>query len=134
MAIKTTKPTGKIVLMVGMVIPSVARSITEVNKSTGVKFKYFLMTDRPAANQKEKEVHQDFDQVLICNFDSEKSITEALRPYKDRLLAATCRSEAMIPFFQKVIPHIPYLRTPTTQSLEWSTNKIKMRRRFFYLI
>jgi biotin carboxylase len=32
--------------------------------------------------------------------------------------------------FIQVIPHVPYLRTPTTESLKWATDKLEMRRRF----
>src|SRR5690606_38158154 len=28
-----------------------------------------------------------------------------------------------------VIPHVPYLRTPTPESLEWATDKYEMRKR-----
>jgi len=85
-------------------------------------------------NQKEKNdskiVESRFDIVIPCDTSSHIKITQALLPYKDDLLAVSCRSEKSIPTFQKIIPHVPYLRTPTTESLGWSIDKIMMRRKF----
>ncbi|MEX0918705.1 MAG: ATP-grasp domain-containing protein [Candidatus Paceibacterota bacterium] len=119
------------ILLVGSVIPAVARSLATMNKEVGVKYKYLLLTDSKGYEQiRDKEGLEVFEDILMVDANSEKSITDILSPYRDRLLAVTCRSEAMIPFFQKIIPHIPYLRTPTGDSLTWSTNKLAMRRRF----
>lgn len=89
-----------------------------------------LIYNKNAPNQLNKE-QEVFDIVLPVNFDSPHSIIEALTPYFDELLAATSRSEAKMFEFIKLIPFLSYLRTPTAQSLEWSIDKIPMRRRFF---
>ncbi len=67
---------------------------------------------------------------IPCNLKSPDSIIKALKPYEDEFLAIICRAETRIPDFQHIIPHVPYLRTPTKESLDWSINKILMRRRF----
>jgi len=46
------------------------------------------------------------------------------------LLAITCTNDDNIARFAKIIPNVPYLRTPTTESLTWATDKYEMRRRF----
>src|SRR5680860_1280078 len=71
----------------------------------------------------------DFDILLECDFSKPHKIAEALLPYQDELLAVTCRSEAYMSRFSQVIPHVPYLRTPTTESIKWATDKYEMRRR-----
>ncbi len=65
--------------------------------------------------------------VVAVDFDSPIALLKALDAYKDCLLAITCQYENSIPFYEKVIPHVPYLDTPTQSSLEWSTDKIAMR-------
>lgn len=67
---------------------------------------------------------------LVCNTASDTKVHTTLLPYIERILLVTCRSERQIPNFANVIPHIPYARTPTVESLEWATDKILMRRRF----
>ncbi len=56
-------------------------------------------------------------------------ISKILRPYKDRLLTATCTKEYNIGTYRKIVPHIPYLFAPTQESLLWSTDKVEMRQR-----
>lgn len=94
-------------------------------------YKYMLLYPSKMAGQENQEVLSRFKVVAHCNFNSPDSIISTLLPYKDELLAAYCRTEVSIQNFQKVIPHIPYLKTPTTESLDWSMNKYKMRKRFF---
>jgi biotin carboxylase len=65
--------------------------------------------------------------IVECDFSSHIQIAKALAPYKHRFLAVTCRAEKNIPLFKKVVPHVPYINTPTELSLEWTTDKIRMR-------
>jgi len=66
---------------------------------------------------------------VTCDFSKSDKIVEALAPYRDSLLAITCRHEQSIARFIEVLPHVPYLRTPTTESLRWASDKYDMRRR-----
>lgn len=68
--------------------------------------------------------------VLTCDFSKPEKIAETLLPLQERLLAITCRSEKSMPRFAAVLPHVPYLRTPTTESLRWASDKLEMRKRF----
>lgn len=71
-----------------------------------------------------------FDIVLLLDFSKPWKISESLLPYQDQILAITCRSDTNIARFAKIIPHVPYLRTPTSDSLTWATDKYEMRKRF----
>jgi biotin carboxylase len=65
--------------------------------------------------------------VIYADFSSTQKLQKALAPYKERFLAVTCRAEKNIPLFKKVIPHVPYINTPSELSLDWTTDKVKMR-------
>src|SRR5690606_8164507 len=65
--------------------------------------------------------------IVECDFTDDTKIQKALKPYQHRFLAVTCRAEKNIPLLKKVVPHVPYLHTPTERSLDWTTDKIKMR-------
>ena len=67
--------------------------------------------------------------AIKCNLNSIVSVEKALLPFMENLLLVLCRTEQDIPVFKKVIPHVPYLMTPTAESLDWTTDKIQMRRR-----
>jgi len=66
-------------------------------------------------------------QGLIINTKSSALILEKLAPIRSRILAATCHSEALIPVYRRMLPHMPYIEGPTESSLEWATDKLKMR-------
>lgn len=65
--------------------------------------------------------------IIESDFTDDTKIQKALMPYQHRFLAVTCRAEKNIPLLKKVVPHVPYLNTPTEKSLDWTTDKIKMR-------
>lgn len=75
-------------------------------------------------------LRKKFDIVIAVNFNSPRSIIQGLHPYEEETLAITCRSESNMNSFRQLIPYFPFQRTPTSESIEWATDKIKMRRRF----
>lgn len=101
----------------------------EVVRQYGVqqrsKYRTMLIRD----SRKRSDLAYDGDILIECDFSSSEKIARALLPYQDELLAISCRSESHMELFAKIIPHVPYLRTPTTESIEWSTDKLHMRRR-----
>jgi len=118
-----------IVLYIG--IPNVRTAISDVKRTKeGKRYRYAIMHNVSQPTPAQHKTLEAFDIELCVSFDKPRSITDALKPYEDHMCAVTCRSEYNIPYFQKVIPHVPYVRTPTIASLEWATDKIKMRRRF----
>ena len=60
---------------------------------------------------------------------NDTKIAKLLAPYADRLLAATCTKEKNVRAYRRIIPHVPYLFTPTQDSLNWATDKVEMRQR-----
>lgn len=124
-----------IVLVVGFIAGGVIEDLSRFKakqEKLGKSLRFFLLHDRNkrAIRTEQTKSLAFFDQVIRVNFDSPRSIVEAIRPYESELYAATCRAEAQIPNFAKVVPHISYLKIPTSESLRWSTEKILMRRRF----
>jgi len=104
--------------------------ISAFRKKTKKQYRLALAYSDKPSKETLKKREGVFDILIKMNYRSETTILESLRPHLDELLAVTCRSEAKIPEFTKIIPLVPYLRTPTIQSLLWSVNKLSMRRRF----
>ncbi|MBI2477077.1 ATP-grasp domain-containing protein [Candidatus Uhrbacteria bacterium] len=126
------RPTRKdIILFVSNVPEDVVASLSALKKMLGFKVYSAMMYDSRKPKTAEKQVKAHIDILIPVDFESTSKITRALMPYKDRLLAITCRGEYHVAQFRKVIPHVPYLRTPTVDSLAWSTNKLEMRKRFY---
>lgn len=66
--------------------------------------------------------------VITCDFNSPVKIKECIAPFVDQLLAVSSQFENSIPELKKLLPNVPYLNGPTEESLDWSTDKILMRR------
>ncbi len=95
-------------------------------KAGGQHFRIMLLWD---SKIKIPAGQRGYDILVKCDFSKSEKIAEALLPYQDEILAITCRSEANLARFQQVIPNVPYLRTPSTQSLAWASDKYEMRKR-----
>jgi len=105
-------------------------SIRTYGKKEKRKFRLMLITDIRRKDKKRLKDYNDLDILVEVDFSKPQKIAEALLPYQDELLAITCRSESNLAKFSAVIPHVPYLRTPNTESIEWASDKLKMRKRF----
>lgn len=116
-----------------MNIPDGAHTLEEVRayeKEFDAPIRIMLLRDSRLQGKKELADIPGIDIKVACDFSKPEKIAEALLPYQDELLAITCRSEKYLPRFISVLPHVPYLRTPSTDSLLWASDKYEMRRRF----
>lgn len=105
--------------------------IRKYEKNNKIKYRIALLTDSKQHNKKTaKKLTKGVDIHLSCDTQSDIEIQKMLIPYENEILSITSRSDASIPLFSKIIPHVPYLRAPSTSSLKWATEKILMRRRF----
>jgi biotin carboxylase len=111
-----------------MKLPSmVPESVRAYQKISGKKYKIMLIREE---GYEEVGDSHNYDILVTCDFSKPASIATALLPYQKQLLAITCRGDNDIARFAKVIPHVPYLRTPHTESLSWAVDKYEMRKRF----
>lgn len=104
-------------------------SIRRYEKETNQKFRILLLWDSRVKGLEDKQGLPGIDIIVSCDFSKPEKIAAALLPYQEELLAITCRGEEHIARFAAVIPHVPYLRTPTTESLRWASDKYEMRKR-----
>lgn len=89
-----------------------------------------LLHEKAPQNKVQEKALNAYDITIQVNFDKPKQIVQALQKYEGELLAATARGEGNLFLLRKLIPFIPYLKTPTVESLRWATDKLEMRRRF----
>lgn len=118
----------KLILVVGgRQAQRITRLNSEVLKS---KYELILVTDKKKNNKISEETEEHFSQVIYCNFSSVPSVSKALNRYCDKVVAAFTFGEPNINLLRKVVPHVPYINVPTSESLRWATNKVLMRQRF----
>lgn len=132
----TTKaPKRNIILYVGLLpslVVNLLQEFKEEEKAMGREYRFAIIHDKKAKKitDADREKFDFFDISLYCDFNKEGSIEEALVPYKGQFKAVTCRGDSNVDRFTKIIPHVPYAKTPTVESLRWATNKLEMRKRF----
>lgn len=121
------KQKKNIIAFVMSIRTSAVEEIRAYEKLRGRKYLIMLIWDK---RYPEPLQHDKDDIFLPVDFSRPEKISEALLPYHGQLLAITCTSDGNIARFAKIIPNVPYLRTPTTESITWATDKYEMRKRF----
>ncbi len=120
---------SNIILFVNNVSQMVKDSVIELEKTTGVSYTIAVIADTNSY-KKIQAKGSIADLVIPCNFSSSVAIEAALLPYKDAIIGTTCFGEKNISSFKRIVPHLPYVISPTAKSLGWATNKIMMRQLF----
>lgn len=119
-----------IIVYVTMLPPGAVESIRLYERREKRKFRIMLLRDSATVLDTKLDKYSGVDIFLECDLGTPARIAEALAPYQNELCAITCRSESHMANFIQIIPHVAYVRTPTTESLVWATDKLEMRRRF----
>lgn len=117
-----------IILFVQKTFDGTIQAVKAYGEQQGTPFRVAVLYD-----ETKKHLYKKVDGVDIeiwCNFSKPESISDALKPYYHDIAAVTCRWETYIHKFAEIIPFVPYVKTPTQQSLLWSVDKIMMRKRF----
>ena len=119
-----------IILTVDVVEPELVAAVHKLSKQLGVTLKGIVLISKYYADvpSRPRDTTGLFTEIF-CDFDNPDEIQTLLKPYKDHLLAATCRYEQSIGQFRKLVPFIPYVLTPTESSLKWASEKHIMRDR-----
>lgn len=115
------------ILFVGSYEIAQREAISQLSQSLNKYMTACILIDVTIPKDRRKIADDKKAIIVECDFSSGLKIENALKPYKNRFLAVTCRDEKNIPIFRKLIPHVPYLTTPSELSLDWTTDKIRMR-------
>ncbi len=126
---KEIKSEKDIVIYVMNIPEGAVDGIKELSTILGRKIRILHLVDSRVRKEEDMKRKEGVDFVVSCDFGKSAKLAEALLPYQHRLLAITCRSEQSMARFAEVIPDVPYLRTPNTESLRWASDKYEMRKR-----
>ncbi len=127
-----SKQKKNIIAYVSKVTTEAIADIRAHEKNTGERYRIMLIenTARKLTKKQTGAGLLGVDVVVPINFDSDSALQEALAVYQDQLCAVTSRAESYLSDFIKLIPFVPYLHTPTPESLRWASDKRLMRRHF----
>ncbi len=118
-----------IILYIMNLPPGTVEAVREYEKRFDKKLRIMLLRDSRVRPFKDMSEYEGLDLFEMCDFSKPTKLRETLLPYQDQFLAVTCRGENHLARFKEVIPNVPYLRTPMTESLTWASDKFEMRKR-----
>ncbi len=126
------KAKKNIIAYVSRVPSEAVADIRAWEKETGEKYRIMLIENsvRKLTKRQSGASAAGVDIVLSVDFNDDSELQEALAPYQEQLCAITSRAESYLADFIKIIPFVPYLHTPTPESLRWASDKRLMRRHF----
>lgn len=116
--------TKNIILFAGSLPKRRITAVKNFNKKHSQDYRVALIRD---SSRKILKHHKGADIIITCDLSSEIAVKNALKPYVSDIIAATCDGDDSVPSLQKIIPHLPYINTPTIPSLKWSIDKTIMR-------
>jgi biotin carboxylase len=120
-----------IVLFVNAIRSITYEAIEEYTKRTAHNITPVIIVDEKIKDNIYKQNSQNYKDKglleIVADFDSPESIKAAIAPYKDRILAVTSQYENSVHELIKLVPNVPFLPTPTPESLKAATEKKLMR-------
>lgn len=123
-------PVKDTILTVNVVEPALVRAVKIESEKSGRDLKGLVLVHKDYASQPGRPTDSTgLFKEIVCDFNDVDEMQIALKPYTERLLAATCRYEEAIQPFSQVIPFLPFVYTPSETALLWSTEKPLMRDR-----
>ncbi|HSX07080.1 MAG TPA: ATP-grasp domain-containing protein [Candidatus Saccharimonadia bacterium] len=119
-----------VIVSVRGVEPGLLTAAKKLEKRLGRPLRGIDLVDvRATENKYRIKDETGFFKEVICDFDNVTELQQALKPYADTVLVATCRLEEAIKDFRRLTPLLPYISTPSESSLVWCTQKALMRDR-----
>ncbi len=120
--------TKNVVIYINDFYPEFATAFTKLSERLGRPLRGVMLIDAERkANGKNLPDKEGLFEEIIVDFSDDVALSRALKPLEKNLLLVSCDSERSQLYFKKVVPHVPYVNTPTESSLDYSTDKGKMR-------
>ncbi|HSX05905.1 MAG TPA: ATP-grasp domain-containing protein [Candidatus Saccharimonadales bacterium] len=108
--------------------PELPPALEKLSKKLGRPIQGVMLVDKTAHSR--GKYHRDKNQLfetIVCDFSDPAELRRTIKGLEEKLLLIDATSERSQPYFKLVVPHVPYLPTPTESSLEWATHKGQMR-------
>lgn len=117
-----------ILLFINSISREVADEVAQFEKKEKRSFRIIVIRDIKKSDiDKEVVKSRGIFKLLNCNFSKSSNIKKTLAPYQNDILAVVSRGEKNVDSLRKIIPHVPYVFSPTESSLLWATDKLLMR-------
>ncbi len=118
-----------IVLFVGTCTQDSIQAFRDLEKHLGKKLRMAFLMDKKA-HAKHPELESQCDFIFRVDVKKVSAAEDALMPIKDDVMVVTCRAVFYMPLYAKLIAFFPHLVMPNSDTIDWCSNKLAMRRKF----
>ncbi|HEX3081781.1 MAG TPA: ATP-grasp domain-containing protein [Candidatus Saccharimonadia bacterium] len=114
------------ILFVNSYSPAQHKAVEKLGQIEGMLIQSVLLFDQ---KKPVRDWVKQADNIILLkvDFTDTEELQNVLKPYADDFITATFLGDGNAPLLRKVIPLIPNCILPTETSLEWTTEKIRMR-------
>jgi len=121
-------PGRDIALFVNDFYPEFVTALEKLSTKLGRPLRGITLVDKKVKRQRQATSGQDnSSEEIVLDFSNQAEVREAIRGIEDNVLLLVCGADANQPYLKRLLPHLPYVLGPTETSLDWATNKSKMR-------
>ncbi len=120
---------NNIVLFVGPCTEDSLRAFRDLEKHLERKLRVAFLMDKKA-ELKHPELESQCDFIFRVDAKKVAAAETVLMPIKDEVMVVTCRAAFSMPLYARLIALFPRLIMPNSDSIEWCSNKLAMRRKF----
>lgn len=119
-----------IVVSIGVVEPGLVHAVKLLQNELKRPLECVVLVDKAFVNYPNRPIDTTglFEEIIV-DFNDSEALQKTVQPILDRILLVTTRYEPAIGDFRKLIPFVPYVKTPTESSLLWASEKPLMRDR-----
>ena len=113
------------ILFLDTITPDQAQAIASLGEILGRQLKPILLRDHRSTQK--LQVQPAGMVLLVTDFDDIDAVGTTITPYISDILTVTCKDDASAAFIRRLMPFLPHVHLPLPETLEWATEKTKMR-------
>lgn len=121
-------PGKNVVVFVGSISDKYYTAIKKLSQRLNRSLRIVVLTSADPRTKRSSTNDNEVatEEVEVDLFD-EIAVSQAVKSLQKNLLLVTCPLEKTQVYFKRVIPHVPYVATPTESSIDHCTDKGRMR-------
>ena len=116
-----------IALFVNDYYPEFVPALDKLSAKLGRPLRAITLVDKDIKDQRETSDQTNTSEEIVCDFSNPGELRAVIRKIEDNVLLVICGADANQPYLKYLLPHLPHILGPTETSLDWATNKSKMR-------
>ena len=118
-----------IVLYIGQPTREALIAFKELEAHTNKKYRIAFVINK-RVKIKHSQLEKEVDFIYRVDIKNIVSVEKAIMPIIDNVVVVSCRNLWYMPLYAKMISLFPHLVLPTRDSIDATSNKLKMRRKF----